>query len=1336
MTVIEDQARSLFLAALERGPDQWPAFLDEACGGHAGVRARVEELLCAHQAMGSIHAGRGGGPAATVDLALVERPGTVVGPYKLLEQIGEGGFGVVFLAEQTQPVRRKVALKVLKAGMDTRQVVARFEAERQALALMDHPHIAKVFDGGATASGRPYFVMELVKGVPITDFCDQNHLTPRQRLELFLPVCRAVQHAHQKGIIHRDLKPSNVLVSRHDTTPVVKVIDFGVAKALGQELTDKTLFTGVAQMVGTPLYMSPEQAGMSDLDVDTRGDIYSLGVVLYELLTGTTPFTRERFKEATYDEIRRIIREEEPPRPSTRLSTLGLAATTMSANRGTELRELSTLVRGDLDWIVMKALEKDRTRRYETASTFAADIQRYLADEPVLACPPSPGYRFRKFARRNKGTVLAASLVVLALLAGIVGTTWGMFRADAARVDAANEAEQKRQALADARDKLFQALVNRARAERSSGRVGQRFAALKAIREAAQFRVTPELRTEAMAALVLPDAEVVHEWEAWPEDTIGMAFDAFFERYVRLDRRGGITLCRRTNGREEILARLPAQGTPPFSGPYMSPDGRYVAFRDHPVLGSTRAGKAYVWTLQGPAPAGPLVLPVGWHLWAVAYRPDRRQLAIGHVDGWVGVYDLDSGERVRRLELGISPRHLAFHPKDGRLAVAAGNAVRLFDVDTEKELPALRHTASGAVTESVCWHPDGRRLATGCTDLRIHIWDTQTASEVMTPWVVGFDGNMVAFHPDGDLLVSRGFDTTTRVWDAATGRLLLSAPGLGGLFSQDGRLLGYGVEGNRVRLWRLAAGRELRALRRRNAEGPEGLSAPILYPDGRRLAASSGANWLSFFDAVSGEELASVRLPGEYAAGPVFFDAPSGPPASGRPDWKAGLPEEEKTGGWITGGHSGVLVWPARLDPARPSVLRVGPPRLLIADAGGGDSSGASASEDGRIMAVPQGDSTVVLHRDQPGRRMILDPQYDVRFSAVSPDGRWVVTGSHWWDGRSKSARIWDAETGRQVHELPVKGSTRARFSPDGQWLLTLTGSDTRLWEVGAWREVRRLTGSGGTFSPDSRLLAIRDGSSEIRLEETTTGREVARLTGPEQGGYLPTCFTPDGTRLFAQSGSFIYVWNLRLIRRQLKELGLNWHWPEFPPAAPGSESPQPLQVEVLQGDLHKPPFTREQRAQRAIEYYRRQLDANPNDAKACENLAWVYLTAPEGLRDEKAAVPLAEKAVQLAPKNPVAANALGLAYYRARRYREAVAVLRANLENQEDSCLGFDLYFLAMSHQELGEAARARDYFDLAVRWTRTHRGRSAEDAEDLAVIHAEAGQRLGLTEGEGTRK
>jgi serine/threonine protein kinase/tetratricopeptide (TPR) repeat protein len=419
------------------------AYLDRVCAGERELRGRVEQLLQARSKAEGFLESPPPAPVATVDEhPLSEGPGTVIGPYKLLEQIGEGGFGVVFMAEQQEPLRRKVALKVLKPGMDSKQVIARFEAERQALALMDHPHIAKVLDAGQTSGGRPYFVMELVKGLPITDYCDQSRLTPRQRLELFANVCQAVQHAHQKGVIHRDLKPSNVLVTVQDGCALVKVIDFGIAKALGPQLTDKTLFTGFAQLVGTPLYMAPEQAALSNVDVDTRSDVYSLGALLYELLTGTTPFDKERLRDVGYDEMLRIIREEEPPRPSTRLSTLGQAATTVCSNRQSDPKRLSQLLRGELDWIVMKALEKDRDRRYETANGFAMDVRRYLTDEPVLACPPSASYRFRKFARRNKTGLAIAGLVLSFVVLLGSGIGW-MLRDRAARqTEAEREAER------------------------------------------------------------------------------------------------------------------------------------------------------------------------------------------------------------------------------------------------------------------------------------------------------------------------------------------------------------------------------------------------------------------------------------------------------------------------------------------------------------------------------------------------------------------------------------------------------------------------------------------------------------------------------------------------------------------------------------------------------------------------------------------------------------------------------------------------------------------------------------------------------------------------------
>ncbi len=404
------------------------AYLLQICGEDLAMAQRIETLLHAHDKSASYLEcpPPGLSVSPTISKTPLEKSGTQIGPYKLLQQIGEGGMGIVWMAEQTQPVQRKVAIKVIKPGMDSRQIIARFEAERQALAMMDHVNIARVLDAGTTDSGLPYFVMELVHGVPITQYCDDNHLTPRGRLELFVPVCQAIQHAHQKGIIHRDIKPSNVMITLYDGKPVPKVIDFGVAKATDQQLTERTLFTQYGTMVGTLEYMSPEQAETSALGVDTRSDIYSLGVLLYELLTGSTPLTRKRLNEAAYAEVLRLIKEEEPPKPSTRLTESGDAMASISARRHMEPARLTKLIRGELDWIVMKTLEKDRNRRYETASAFAVDVQRYLRDEPVQACPPSMVYRLRKFARRHKRPVLAASLITLALLLGILGTTLGM----------------------------------------------------------------------------------------------------------------------------------------------------------------------------------------------------------------------------------------------------------------------------------------------------------------------------------------------------------------------------------------------------------------------------------------------------------------------------------------------------------------------------------------------------------------------------------------------------------------------------------------------------------------------------------------------------------------------------------------------------------------------------------------------------------------------------------------------------------------------------------------------------------------------------------------------
>ncbi len=1103
---------SIFAGAIERpSPGERAAFLDTACGSDVELRRRIEALLRAHdEAGGFLSDGPVARyPVATIDLPAGEGPGSVVGPYRLLEQIGEGGFGVVFLAEQTQPVRRKVALKVLKPGMDTKQVVARFEAERQALALMDHPNIARVFDGGTTPLGRPYFVMELVKGVPVTEFCDQSHLTPRQRLELFIPVCQAVQHAHQKGIIHRDLKPSNVLVVMHDTTPVPKVIDFGIAKALGQELTDKTLFTGFAQMVGTPLYMSPEQAGQSGLDIDTRSDIYSLGVLLYELLTGTTPFNRERFKQAAYDEIRRIIREEDPPRPSTRLSESKDSLPSISAQRQTEPAKLTKLMRGELDWIVMRALEKDRNRRYETTSAFAADVQRYLNDEPVLACPPSAWYRFRKFARRNKVVlttgmaIMVAVLVALASLLGVVAVLAGT----TARIK--SEQKETKQALdreTQAKLKLKEALAGELRNQYFQ-RIGlaQRDLANNNIGSAEELlHVCPEKlrgwewhflkRQPYEAPLVVPLGKGLLWHLACSADGRYLATAGFGPSM-----RGEVKLRDAATGKElhtltgHAVAFQPAGGqvataandgvkgnvllwdaatgkllrtlrghTESITSLSYRPDGKRLA-------SAGLDGKARVWDLG----TGDEVLSFGDHsdrLMLVAYSPDGRRIASWGVNTHIRIWDAVTGEKQLQLEGHWHGVFSLLFSRDGRHLVSAGSdGQRFWNLQTGQLERTFRGINSATLTAT--FSPDGDRLVFAGGDKTIQIWDWPSRQEVLALRGHTDVVTALAFSADGRRLFSASPDGTIRVWDGtplAQGPPLRhrplqghEGPVFGLAFSPDGRYLATGALDGTARLWDVGARKLLHTL------PGQDVSTVAFHDGGRRLTTVSTDGTLVQWDPATGERRRTLRA----HLGPIWnSNFCAGFSADG--ERLASLSKDRAVHVWET--DSGREVVSSSEGAALPQSAYLSPDGRRVAIAGIGSL---------RILEVAS---------KKPVAAWSLSFQHGVYQLAFSADGRRLAGAS--LDG---GVRVWDIKSEKLLHTFRHRDRVACvAFHPNGKQLASGScDNTTRVWDLETDREVDTLYGNIGyvmalAYSPDGKLLATASGhryAGEVQLWETAS---------------------------------------------------------------------------------------------------------------------------------------------------------------------------------------------------------------------------------------------------------
>ncbi len=1283
MTQAKPDIHAIFCGALDcKSPEELTKYLDEACGGDSVLRAEVEELLNSHRAAGKFL----GGPSASRDVTLVppvsEAPGTQIGPYKLLEQIGEGGFGIVYLSEQQHPVRRRVALKILKPGMDTRQVVARFEAERQALALMDHPHIAKVYDGGTTGSGRPFFVMELVNGVPITDYCDAHQLSLPERLELFVTVCQAVQHAHQKGIIHRDIKPSNVLVTQHDDRPVVKVIDFGVAKAAGGLLTDKTLFTGLAQMIGTPLYMSPEQAAMSGLDVDTRTDIYSLGVLLYELLTGTTPFDKDRLKSLAYDEICRIIREEEPHKPSTRLSELSRSGTasrtsgsdnalsqagfsrrpgqtslaSISAVRKLEPHKLTRLLSGDLDWIVMKALEKDRTRRYATAVGLAADVQKYLAEEPVEARPPSALYRFRKFARRNKGVLAAAGASAAALVVAVVGLA-------VSNVLITGERDQKIRALEDKEAAL----------QEKDEALADKEAALAT----ATANFDEAKRQEGLAAA---NAEEARKQQQIAEEQEGLARRRFYAGQMNLAMQAW-----RAGDAPRVLELLEGQ-------------------RPGPDDEDLRGFEWYhLWRLCNGA--GRLHLPghAGGYC-AVRFSPDGKTIASGGWDRTVRIWDATTGAQVFRL-LGHATAvwEVAFSPDGAMLASGGHNSKSLFVWDTQKGAPLYTIAESAA---GLCFSPDGVILGGGGESSRF--WEAGSGTLRST---FPESGVMVGFLADGRTVVTIANqfkpDSEIHLWNFETGerRLTMLRPNLrNGVLSPDRSRLTT-VSKSSVEVWDTASGKVLH-------EFANEAGVPTLSPDGKTLACSTLGKAINLLDVETGQRLG--------------LDPHLDPVTS-----IAFAPDSKRVASSSSGGA--VKIWD--MQPVEETItIQIGTPveTLRFASDGaqlvvGGKgpttvvdvttgkeistmpvSGVTSISADGSTLAGPNGDEWIVWDavsgREVARLPVPNDPNSSSR-GKLSADGRLLATyyafsdnpGLTLWDVASRQSRVltggprrpspfsircaafssdktlvaaalgfqwfavWEVATGRVKLQLAQEPSmmkvTSLAISPDNKALAVGTdvGSVT-LWDVETGKRLAQFKGhtttvAGLAFTPDGKTLATGGRDRTLRLWDVLTGQERASFASPNaQIGEVQ--FSPDGhtlaTTVFGRSGT----------------------------------------VELRRADTSLAALARRPHVEADDPYIPIVAEYN--------SFAWQLVVPRDPAeRNPARAIELLEKALKLRPREARLWLTMGMARYRAGQWSEALAAFDQYDELWPRPVIG--VFFRAMALWQLGDKDAARTCYETA---------------------------------------
>ena len=1149
---------SIYFAARELPPGDRPAYLTRVCEGDQVLRARVEQMLAvADEAEAFITDLRDAElekPKPSRETVKGLKPGIAdlphevigqkIGRYKILERVGEGGCGVVYVAEQTEPVRRRVALKVIKLGMDTKQVVARFEAERQALAMMDHPNIAKVLDAGTTETGRPYFIMELVRGIKITEYCDQNNLSTKGRLDLFVQVCQAIQHAHQKGIIHRDIKPSNILVTLNDGVPVPKVIDFGIAKATEGKLTEATVYTQLHQFIGTPAYMSPEQAEMSSLDIDTRSDIYSLGVLLYELLTGKTPFETQELMSKGIDAMRRTIREKQPARPSTRLATLqGDELTTAAKRRAVEAPKLIHLLKGDLDWIVMKCLEKDRARRYETANGVAADIKRHLNNETVVARPPSKLYEFQKTIRRHKFGFVAATVVVATLAAGLIGTSIGLGRAAKARIQADQNAARATQLA----EKAKQAEASALGLAYSASMLGACDALQNAQIDAARhyLDIAPsDLRGWEWQLLSnrLDLSVRFHARSRTPDSRIHVLPDG--RSYYDV---GPTNIQRWDTVTGRLLATIPTD--------HICQDSWLVAAGKQMVLKVTDRSRpdTLEWTLEWWDLERGSLLSSWPVLGNICPAPDGSRMA-SRQDSNISIMDMSKDPRSSRTTnvQFTTSWSMCFQPDGRRLAVCKGlGDVALLDTDSFENLCTFPAHDNGILC--MAFSADSRWLATGSMDSTIHITDVSANLPVAvatlrghTDWITG-----LSFSPDGSLLASSSRDPTLRLWDTRTGICLgvFKSDGDCPCFLPDGHSLMNG-DGDGVRFW------DVQSLDASVLRGHRSyVYSVLLSPDGGTIysggwdgfAGHTGS--VRFWDAVTGDPIGALGAADEYVRAAALSSDGSRLAVSITPIRGAGRVDildtaTATTVATVTGLGANRVAYSAdslafapsgqnlvcvdrlgiaHIIDARTGVTRKAR-RIPIANLRDFPDDFVAWSPDGATIAVCiKTEPTITLLDGQSLETLRQWPHgHKGRVNSVtfSPDSRRILT-----TGDDGIVRVWSAATGAQLHDLLGRASRTlcAVYSPDGQRIASGGFDDNvRIWNTQTFEQVAQLGGHQAfvyslAWRADSQQLLSGSGDHTIRTWDTQSLKD--RVQARRERQTILADVEPMVQRLFTELG-------------------------------------------------------------------------------------------------------------------------------------------------------------------------------------------------------------------------